>query len=202
MHKRFKNDLIINIDEKKGHLYLGGADKKIRLFMIRPIDIIEFSEFAGQNASDILIWIGKTLGKDIMQKFFFDYFFLETTPVLKDIFVSVLEGLTFMGFGFLDATFKKDHILVHNYNSLASAEKENYMAKNLCVINQGLLHGVLDVLGFKAEGEEIECVLTGDDKCTFKFSLLEGDIPDEIIDEEKSPEEIEAIMNALVKYYG
>ncbi|MBY8981555.1 MAG: hypothetical protein KGD57_01285 [Candidatus Lokiarchaeota archaeon] len=201
MPKRFKDDLAINIDEKKGHLYLGGADKQIRLFMIRPIDIIEFSEFAGQNASDILIWIGKTLGKEIMQKFFFDYFFLETTPVLKDIFISVLEGLTFMGFGYLDATFKKDHILVSNYNSLADAERDNYMAKNLCIINQGILHGVLDVLGFKAEGEEVECPLLGHDRCKFKFSLLEGEIPDELIDEEKSPEEIKEIMDSLVKLY-
>ncbi len=201
MHKRFKNDLIINIDEKKGHLYLGGADKQIRLFMIRPIDIIEFSEFAGQNAADILIWIGKTLGKEIMQKFFYDYFFLETIPVKKDIFKSVLEGLTFMGFGYLDATFKKDHILVSNYNSMADAERENYMAKNLCIINQGLFHGVLDVLGFEAEGEEIECVLLGNKRCKFQFKLLEDKIPDDAIDEEKSDQEVKTIMESLVKSY-
>ncbi|MFX1490411.1 MAG: hypothetical protein ACFFBI_14765 [Promethearchaeota archaeon] len=47
MSKRLKKDLQINIDEKTGQLFFGDKKKDLKLLMLRPIDIIEFSEFAG-----------------------------------------------------------------------------------------------------------------------------------------------------------
>jgi len=64
MSKRFKktkrDDQII-IDEKTGQLYVGNKD--LRLLMLRPIDLIEFTEFAGTNAEDIILWVGKTIAQ-------------------------------------------------------------------------------------------------------------------------------------------
>jgi len=39
-----------------------------------------------------------------------------------------------MGFGEITGVFKKNHILFKVSDSLASEEKENIMAKNLCLL--------------------------------------------------------------------
>jgi predicted hydrocarbon binding protein len=198
MFKRLKKELQINIDNKKGHLFLGDDKKDIRLLMLRPIDLIEFSEFAGANADDILIWSGKTIGKELMENYFYEKdWSLEPLPVKKEVFLGVLEGLALMGYGYLNAVFQKDHVLVDIYGSLSEEEKGNIMAKNLCLINQGILNGILEALGFEAEGEETECVLLDDDRCRFKFTLLETDIPEELTDEEKQPEAISDFLSSL-----
>ena len=72
MYKRLKKELQINIEDKDGHLFLGEKKKDIRLLMLRPNEILEFAEFAGSNADDILIWVGKTLGKSLMEKYFYE----------------------------------------------------------------------------------------------------------------------------------
>jgi len=198
MFKRIKKELQINIDNKKSHLFLGDDKKHIRLLMLRPIDLIEFSEFAGANADDILIWSGKTIGKEIMDKYFYEKdWTVEEIPVRKEVFLGVLEALALMGFGYIDATFKKDHIFVSIYGSLAEEEKENIMAKNLCLITQGILNGVLETLGFESEGEEIECVLMDDDRCRYKFTFLETEVPEELVDEERQPEAISDFLSSL-----
>ncbi|MFO7796368.1 MAG: hypothetical protein ACQERB_11805 [Promethearchaeati archaeon] len=198
MFKRIKKELQINIDNKKSHLFLGDDKKDIRLLMLRPIDLIEFSEFAGANADDILIWSGKTIGKEIMDKYFYEKdWTVEEIPVRKEVFLGILEALALMGFGYIDAAFKKDHLLVNIYGSLAEEEKENIMAKNLCLITQGILNGVLGTLGFESEGEEIECVLMDDDRCRYKFTFLEIEMPDELTDEERQPEAISDFLSSL-----
>jgi len=70
MSKRLKKELQIMVDEKTGQLFFGDRKKDLKLLMLRPIDIIEFSEFAGTNADDILIWVGKSLGREYMEGFF------------------------------------------------------------------------------------------------------------------------------------
>ena len=74
-----------------------------------------------------------------------------------------------MGYGTLTGMFKKDHILINVYESLATEEKDNIMAKNLCLLNLGILNGIFDTLGLDVEGNEIECVLTGGEKCSYKL---------------------------------
>ncbi|MEJ2249748.1 MAG: hypothetical protein P8Y70_13390 [Candidatus Lokiarchaeota archaeon] len=198
MFKRLKKELTIKLDEKEGHLFLGDKKIDIKLLMLRPTDIMEFSEFAGANAEDILIWVGKTLGKEIVEKYFYGKdWSVETIALRKDVFLGVLEGLSLLGYGYLIGTFKKDHILVSNYQPLASDEKENIMAKNLCLVTQGVIAGILEVLNFDIEGEEIECVLLENERCLFKFELLTEEIPDELIDEEEKPEAISDFLASL-----
>jgi predicted hydrocarbon binding protein len=198
MFKRLKKELNIKIDEKEGHLFLGDKKKDLKLLMLRPIDIIEFSEFAGANADDILIWVGKTLGKDLIEKYFYGKdWSVEMLSLRKDVFLGILEGLALLGYGYLIGTFKKDHILVSNYNPLASEEKGNIMAKNLCLVTQGILNGILETLNFEVEGEEVECVLLDDERCVFKFDLLTEEIPEKFIDEEEKPEAISDFLSSL-----
>ncbi len=187
MSKRLKKELQVMIDEKTGQLYFGDKKKDLRLLMLRPIDLIEFSEFAGTNADDILIWVGKTIGRNYVDKFFYNKdWSTETMATRKEVVLGNLEALELMGFGELTGHFKKDHILISVADSLASEEQDNIMAKNLCLLYQGLFGGMFESLKFDVDAEEIECVLLGHEKCVFKFELIGESLDDSLIDSEES----------------
>jgi predicted hydrocarbon binding protein len=200
MFKRLKKELGINVDEDTRQLYLGKKKKDLRLLMLRPLDIIEFAEFAGTNADDIIIWVGKTIGTDFLKKFFYEKEDWDQESLLtrKETILGSLEALILMGYGYLTGTVKKDHILISVYESAVLEEEENVMAKNLCLLYQGIFQGILEALGFEVEGEEIECVLKGGKRCTFKFDLLIEEFPDELVDEEvESAEAISDFLGSL-----
>jgi len=198
MFKRLKKDLQINIEEKDGHLFLGEARKDIRLVMLRPNEILEFAEFAGTNADDIIIWVGKTLGKTLMQKYFTNKdWSTETIAVKKEVVLGVLESLILMGYGALTGTFKKDHIIINVYESLASEEQENIMAKNLCLLYLGIFNGIFEVLTIDVDGKEIECILTGGEKCSYKFDLIGEELPNNLLDEEMSEQAVSDFLASL-----
>ncbi|MFW9773625.1 MAG: hypothetical protein ACFFFB_10535 [Candidatus Heimdallarchaeota archaeon] len=198
MFKRLKKDLQINIEEKEGHLFLGEAKKDIRLVMLRPNEILEFAEFAGANADDIIIWVGKTLGKTLMEKYFSNKdWSTENIAVKKEVVLGVLESLILMGYGALTGTFKKDHIIINVYESLAAEEKENIMAKNLCLLYLGIFNGIFEVLTIDVEGKEIECILTGGEKCSYKFDLIGEELPNNLVDEEMSEQAVSDFLASL-----
>ncbi len=185
MSKRLKKDLQVMIDEKLGQLFLGDKKKDLRLLMFRPIDLIEFSEFAGANADDILIWVGKTLGKAYMDKFFYNKdWSSESLATRKEVLLGNLEALELMGYGELSGVFKKTHILVMVLDSLSKEESDNIMAKNLCLLYHGIFLGMFEALQIDVDGEEIECVLLGAEKCTFKFNFLVEELDDSLVDED------------------
>jgi predicted hydrocarbon binding protein len=190
MSKRLKKDLQVMIDEKTGQLYFGDKKKELRLLMLRPIDLIEFSEFAGTNADDILIWVGKTIGRSYVDKFFYNKdWSTETMATRKEVILGNLEALELMGFGELAGHFKKDRILIAVKDSLASEEKDNIMAKNLCLLYQGLFSGMFESLNIDTDVEEIECVLLGNERCVYKFELIGESLDDNLIDSEETVSE-------------
>lgn len=198
MIKRLKKELQINIEEKEGQLFLGEKQKDMRLVMLRPNEIMEFCEFAGTNAEDILIWVGKSLGKIFLEKFFYNKDWSnESFATKKEVVFGTLEVLMMMGYGGLTGMFKKDHVLINVYDSLADQEKGNIMAKNLCLLYLGIFTSVFDVLGIDVDGEEIECILTGGEKCSYKFSLLGDEIDDNLIDEEMSDVAVSDFLASL-----
>jgi len=174
MSKRFKKskkDDQINIEERIGHLFLG--EKDLRLLMLRPIDLIEFSEFAGANSEDIVIWVGKTLAKYFIDKLYPDENWdVETLSTKKEVIVNVLESLEHLGYGILTYAFLKDKILISVENPISKEEKDNIMAKNICILYQGIFNGVLEQIGIDADGEEIQCFLKDSEACIFKYDLL------------------------------
>jgi predicted hydrocarbon binding protein len=187
MIKRLKKELQINIEDKEGLLFLGDKNKDMRLIMLRPNEIMEFCEFAGTNAEDILIWVGKSLGKIFMEKFFSNKDWSnEIIATKKEVVLGTLEVMMLMGYGMLTGIFKKDHIIINVYESLATQEKGNIMAKNLCLLYLGIFNSFFDVLGIDVDGEEVECVLTGGDKCSYKFDLLIDKIDDSLVDDDMS----------------
>lgn len=185
MEKRLKKELQILIDEKTGQLYFGDKKKAIRLLMLRPIDLIEFSEFAGTNADDILVWVGKSLGRSFMEKFFYNKdWSSENMATRKEVLLGVLEAMELMGFGHLRAVFKKNYMIIEVEDSLASDERGNIMAKNLCLLYQGLFNGTFEILNMDVDGEEIECVLLGGQKCVYRFNFIGEELEDSLVDED------------------
>ena len=146
MIKRLKKELQINIEDKEGQLFLGEKNKEMRLIMLRPNEIMEFCEFAGTSAEDILIWVGKSLGKIFMEKFFYNKeWSSEAMVTKKEVILGTLEVLMLMGYGVLTGMFKKDHIIISVYNSLATQEKGNIMAKNLCLLYNGIFLSLIHI---------------------------------------------------------
>ncbi len=198
MFKRLKKELQINIEEKEGQLFLGEKNKDMRLVMLRPNEIMEFCEFAGTNADDILIWTGKTLGKIFMEKFFYNKDWTnESMATKKEVVYGTIEALMLMGYGGLACMFKKNYIIINAYESLAVQEKENIMAKNLCLLYLGIFDGILEELGIDTDGKEIECVLTGGKKCSFKFDLLTEEIEDRLVDGDLSDAKVSEFLSSL-----
>ncbi len=198
MFKRLKKELQINIEEKEGQLFLGEKNKDMRLVMLRPNEIMEFCEFAGTNADDILIWTGKTLGKIFMEKFFYNKDWTnESMATKKEVVYGTLEALMLMGYGGLACMFKKNYIIINAYESLAVQEKENIMAKNLCLLYLGIFDGILEELGIDADGKEVECILTGGKKCSFKFELLTEEIEDRLVDGDLSDAKVSEFLSSL-----
>jgi len=197
MSKRLKKELQIMIDEKLGQLFLGDKEKDLRLLMLRPIDLIEFSEFAGANADDILIWVGKTLGRAYMEKFFHNKDWTkETLATRKEVVLGNIEALELMGYGELTGLFRKDHILIKVSESLASEESDNIMAKNLCLLYQGIFLGMFETLKIDVDGEEIQCVLLGHENCVFKFNLIGVELERDLVDED-SEETVSEFLSTL-----
>jgi len=198
MIKRLKKELQINIEEKEGQLFFGDKDKEMRLVMLRPNEIMEFCEFAGTNAEDILIWVGKSLGKIFMEKFFSNKdWSSEVMVTKKEVLLGALEVMMLMGYGILTGMFKKDHIIINVYESLATQEKGNIMAKNLCLLYLGIFNSFFDVLGIDVDGEEVECILTGGDKCSYKFDLLVDEIDNNLVDADMSEVAVSDFLASL-----
>lgn len=177
---RKKKTAALMVDEKKGHLFFGD---NLRLLMLRPIDLIEFSEFAGANAEDITMWVGKTVGKYFMEKLYPDE---EWTGVAlsqkKEVLQYVLETLTNLGYGELTLKVNKANIQISVYEPLSEPEKDNIMAKNICTLYNGIFSGVLEGLDVDVDGQEIKCFLLGDEACIFKFDLLIDEFEEDDID--------------------
>lgn len=198
MFKRLKKELQINIEDEDGQLFLGDKKKDIRLLMLKPNEIMEFCEFAGTNADDIVIWVGKTLGRTLMEKYFYEKdWSTENMATKKEVVLGVLESLILMGYGALTGMFKKDHVIIDVYEPLAMEEKDNIMVKNLCLLNLGIFNGVFEVLGIDVDGKEVECVLTGDKKCSFKFDLIGQEIEDNLLDEDLSDKAVSDFLASL-----
>ncbi|MFX1419250.1 MAG: methanogen output domain 1-containing protein [Promethearchaeota archaeon] len=190
MSKRLKKDLQVMIDEKLGQLFFGDKKKDLRLLMLRPIDLMEFSEFAGTNADDILVWVGKTLGRAYMDKFFHNKdWSSETMATKKEVILGNLEALELWGFGELTGNFRRDYILIKVADSLASEEKDNIMAKNLCLLYLGIFNAIFETLKIDVDGEETECVLLGDKHCVFKFGFIGEKLEDNLVDAEETVSE-------------
>ncbi len=71
------------------------------------------------------------------------------------------------------------------------------MAKNMCILYQGIFNGVLEEIGIDTDGNEVKCSLLGDDACTFKYDLLVDEFGSEDVDKEEKSPQISEFMKSL-----
>ncbi|MBN1802082.1 MAG: hypothetical protein JW891_11275 [Candidatus Lokiarchaeota archaeon] len=181
MFKRSKKDMSVNIDDKTGQLYLGNKD--LRLLMLRPIDLIEFGEFSGSSADDILIWVGKSVGKGVSASLIPEVAWTnETLSTKKQAILGILDTMEQLGYGVLEAVFNKNNVEISVKEPLSTPEKENIMAKNICRIYQGLFHGMFENMQIDVDSEEIRCILLDQEACVFKYTLVSEEFDDNDIE--------------------
>lgn len=196
MFKRTKKDIAINIEEKIGHLFLGNKD--LRLLMLRPLDLIEFAEFAGSSAEDILIWVGKTVGKHLSSQIISDIGWAnETLSTKKQAVKGILDTLEQLGYGILRSQFNKDSVEIKVIEPLSANEKENIMAKNICRLYQGIFGGIFESMEVDVDGEEIECLLLDHDACLFKYTLEDDEFDDVDVDQVAEVEDVSEFLKTI-----
>lgn len=195
MFRRSKKQSGIQVDEKRGHLFLDD----VRLLMLRPIDLIEFAEFAGANAEDIIIWVGKSIGKYFVENLFKDEDWSDIMIAdKKNAIETILQTLQELGYGLLTPRYEKDKIIIAVDEALSDPERDNFMAKNICMIYQGVFNGVLDALEIEADGNEIQCGLMGDKHCVFEYELLIDEFDEEQVTKEKDKkEDVSSFLSSL-----
>ena len=120
----------------------------------------------------------------------------ESMATRKEVFLGALEALELMGYGQILGKFRKDHILITVEESLAWEESDNIMAKNLCLLYQGMFNGLFDILQMDVDGQEIGCVLLEEEKCTYKFDFIGGELDASLVDEE-SQENVSDFLSNL-----
>ena len=107
-----------------------------------------------------------------------------------------LNFLPFFNAKQITCKFRKNNIILQVVDSLAGEESSNIMAKNICLLYQGIFSGLFDILQMDVDGEEIGCVLLEAEKCTYKFDFIGGELEDGLIDEE-SEENVSEFLSTL-----
>ncbi len=172
MFKRSKKIEIAEVDEETGHIYL--KNSKLPLLMLRPEELIEFGELAGSEAEDILLWVGKSIGKTIFKEIIGDQDLSDAKIRVKmNATSTILDRLQNLGFGVMVLNHDKEKIIIDIANPLAKDYVDNIMAKNICILYSGIFSGFMEEMGIDSEVEEVNCVLKGADMCSFKFELEE-----------------------------
>ena len=168
MFGRVKGLKNISVDSEKSHLTLKKTN--FPLVIMRPYDLVQLGAMAANGSEDILIWIGKRIGKNLavaVQK-------NKNEKKREKLIKSILETLSQMGFGEFDLNYNEGEVAkisVANPISNEIADKED--ARVLCNLYNGLFSGMFSGTGVEVEGDEIECRLDGQKKCVFEMKFEE-----------------------------
>jgi hypothetical protein len=139
----------INIDPEYHIIY---KKTNLKLVVLRPNDLAQMGDLIGQGNKDIITWIGKTVGRNIAE--IVDK--SESPKNKNDLIVKSCKNLENLGFGILT---------VENYHEgkAMDVRVENPLYRELdenqdiiSTIYVGLFLGILEYVGYQAQGVEIE----------------------------------------------
>lgn len=158
----------IDIDQNKSQIILKGT--RVNLVLLRPYDLVQLGAIVGSGSEDILIWTGKSIGKNLSQAL------QESTKEKKreKLIQNVLDTLNSLGFGKFNLTYKEGvEVIFRVSNPLAATPGLKDKADNrvLCDIYNGIFIGILAGSGVDVEGGEEECVLDGKPNCVYKYKF-------------------------------
>lgn len=144
--KSLKN---INIDSDSHIIY---KKTNLSLVVLRPSDLAQMGDLIGQGNKDIITWIGKTVGRSVAEVVYKD----EAPKTNNDLIIKAFKALETLGFGLISLVkYQEDaEIQVKVENPLYEDLDENQeIISNIYV---GIFLGILEYLGRKAAGIEIE----------------------------------------------
>jgi predicted hydrocarbon binding protein len=164
MYKGLKK---VTIDPDKSHLTLKGTD--FPLVILRPYDMVSLGALVGSGSEDILIWIGKTIGKNLSIA-------LQSGKIKKreKLILLTLDMLSNLGFGKFSMKYAEGKSAkIHVQSPISNEIKDKKDAKVLCNLYNGLFIGIFSGTGVDVDGDEKECVLEGKRECVFEYEFEE-----------------------------
>ncbi|GAB4305834.1 MAG: hypothetical protein Kow0069_02100 [Promethearchaeota archaeon] len=163
LYKGLKN---VTIDSKHSHIYL--KDTNLPLIILRPWDIIQLGELVGSGSEDIIIWIGKTIGKSlcaaVKEK--------DDPKTRKELLEDILSYLEQFGFGrfSIEKYLEAKQVVIAVDSPLEEGLEGGEIIQNLY---NGVLCGVFEESGLEVEGILKEHVLAGGERDVFEFNFFE-----------------------------
>jgi len=157
----------VTIDSNKAHLYLKGT--KLPLVILRPQDIVDLGELVGSGSEDILLWIGKTIGKSfckaVQEK--------DKLSSRQKLIEAVIRHLQDFGYGevHIDNYVEGKEVVISVKDPL---EKNVEGGQVITLLYNGIFSGIFNESGLEVEGVQIKAVSKGDDIDAYKFTFEEG----------------------------
>lgn len=156
----------VEVDSNKSHLYMKGTT--LPLIILRPQDIVDLGELVGSGSEDILIWIGKTIGKAlckaVQEK--------DNPPNRQKLIEIVLKYLTNFGYGTVTISdYQEGKEVVINIKD--PLEKKVEGGQVIALLYNGILSGIFSESGLETEAIQLNSVLTGSNEDIFQFKFEE-----------------------------
>ncbi len=157
----------VTIDSNKSHLYLKGT--KLPLVLLRPQDIVDLGELVGSGSEDILLWIGKTIGKAfckaVQEK--------DKPSTRQKLIEAVMRYLEGFGYGQvnIDKYVEGKEVVISVKEPL---EKNVEGGQVITLLYNGIFSGIFNESGLEVEGSQIKSVSKGDDHDAYQFNFEEA----------------------------
>ncbi|MHA1369995.1 MAG: hypothetical protein ACTSRA_09815 [Promethearchaeota archaeon] len=140
----------INIDPQSHIIY---KKTNFSLVVLRPNDLAQMGDLIGQGNRDIIIWIGKIVGKGLAE-----VIDQEESAKSNQEFVSrVCKNLEYLGFGRISVLNYDDTsaVDIRVDNPIYDGLEENQ--EFISMIYMGIFLGIFQYLNLQPKVEEIEC---------------------------------------------
>ena len=156
----------VEVDSNKSHLYLKGTT--LPLIILRPQEIVDLGELVGSGSEDILIWIGKTIGKAlckaVQEK--------DNPPSRQKLIEAVVKYLSNLGYGTVTITDYQEGKEV-SISIKDPLEKHVEGGQVIALLYNGILSGIFSESGLETEAEQQKSVLKGSNEDVFLFKFEE-----------------------------
>jgi hypothetical protein len=119
----------------------------MNLVVMRPNDLIQLGELIGGGSEDVLLWIGKTVGKELST----EIQSRDSPKKERKKFETVLSSLTLMGFGkcVIKSLNEKKNCEIEVQNPISLAIRDRSEARAMENLYLGLFQGMFTEAGWQ-----------------------------------------------------